>query len=276
MRAQRRQGSANHRGPRQPLDSHRVALHLSTATDTACATSGHRATRLRGDIDIVPAKTLDGFDAATDYVSFEVLLEPAMLQRVAQELDLPEARAQLACVHLLKDARLQNLLFALDAELQSEAPYGETFREGIELSVAIALLRRDQAQPIVMEPVSVRALERIAEFIDANLDSTLTLSRLAAVAGVSRSSLQRAFKRWNGMAVHQYVVHRRVQRARALVLQGADSLADIAARTGFAHQSHMTRWMRRLLSATPAELGSDDGLRRSPESNEFPEPAIKA
>lgn len=254
MRSQRRHAPAGQHGPQRPLASHRIALHLSAATQTACSTTGYRATRVRGDIDIIPAHTLDGFDAMADYTSFEVLLEPALLERVAQELDLPASRTLVPNVHLLRDARLQSLLLALDADLRSETPYGDTFHGAIELSLATALLHQPHAQPISAAPISTRALERVAEFIDANLDKVLTLSRLASIAGVSRSSLQRAFRQWSGLAVHQYVVHRRVEHARSLVMRGSDSLAEIAAMTGFAHQSHMARWMRRILRATPTEL----------------------
>jgi len=253
MTARHRLEAAGSPGPREPLDSHRIALHLSPATDTACSTTGYRAIRVRGDIDIVAANTWDGFDAKSGYASLEVLLSPGLLAGVAQEAGLPAHFAQLQTAHLLRDARLQSLLFALDADLRSASPYGDLFRESLELSLATALLLRGPAHaPEAPSPVSTHALERVAEYIAANLDKTLTLARLASIAGVSRSSLQRAFKRWCGLAVHQYVVHRRVERAQALILQGRESMSDIAAMAGFAHQSHMARWMRRIQQQAPA------------------------
>jgi AraC family transcriptional regulator len=56
------------------------------------------------------------------------------------------------------------------------------------------------------------------------------------------------------MPVHQYVVQRRVERARTLLLQGRLSASQVALETGFAHQSHMAHWMNRLLGVTPREL----------------------
>jgi AraC family transcriptional regulator len=56
------------------------------------------------------------------------------------------------------------------------------------------------------------------------------------------------------MPVHQYVVQRRVERARTLLLQGKLNASQIALDTGFAHQSHMAHWMGRLLGVTPREL----------------------
>jgi AraC family transcriptional regulator len=74
------------------------------------------------------------------------------------------------------------------------------------------------------------------------------------VAGVSVPHLTTLFRRTMGRSVHRYVVERRVQRARSLLLAGERSIAQVALQTGFAHQSHLARWMRRLLGVTPAEL----------------------
>jgi AraC family transcriptional regulator len=56
------------------------------------------------------------------------------------------------------------------------------------------------------------------------------------------------------MTVHRYVVRRRVERARTLLLQGELKASEVALASGFAHQSHMARWMRRELGLTPSEL----------------------
>ena len=67
-------------------------------------------------------------------------------------------------------------------------------------------------------------------------------------------SYRRDVRRTMGRSVHRYVVERRVQRARSLLLAGERSIAQVALATGFAHQSHLARWMKRLLGVTPAAL----------------------
>jgi AraC family transcriptional regulator len=57
-----------------------------------------------------------------------------------------------------------------------------------------------------------------------------------------------------GVPVHQYVIQRRVERARTLLLQGKLNASQIALDTGLAHQSHMAHWMGRPLGVTPREL----------------------
>jgi AraC family transcriptional regulator len=53
--------------------------------------------------------------------------------------------------------------------------------------------------------------------------------------------------------VHRYVVQKRVERAAQLLAKG-EPISSVAADVGFAHASHMARWMQRLLRTTPSQL----------------------
>ncbi|MDH6593785.1 AraC-like DNA-binding protein [Variovorax sp. TBS-050B] len=97
-------------------------------------------------------------------------------------------------------------------------------------------------------------LKRVTEFIEAHLDGDLSLAALAEVAGLSASHLKTQFKRSTGLPVHEYVVHRRVDRARHLLLSSDLPASLVALESGFSHQSHMARCMRRVLGATPGEV----------------------
>jgi AraC family transcriptional regulator len=57
-----------------------------------------------------------------------------------------------------------------------------------------------------------------------------------------------------GQSVHAYVIERRVAAGAHLLLRHDMSIAEVALETGFAHQSHLARWMRRLLGVTPSEI----------------------
>ena len=62
------------------------------------------------------------------------------------------------------------------------------------------------------------------------------------------------FRATLGVPAHRYVVQRRVARAKELLLEGRRSASQIALDVGFAHQSHMTQWMQRLLGVTPRDV----------------------
>ena len=88
------------------------------------------------------------------------------------------------------------------------------------------------------------------ERIDDDPAAGQTLADLAAAAGLSRYQFLRAFTRLTGLPPHAYLLQRRVQHARRLV-RGGLPLAEAAAASGFADQSHMTRCFARSFGLTP-------------------------
>jgi AraC family transcriptional regulator len=97
-------------------------------------------------------------------------------------------------------------------------------------------------------------LRRIREYVIAHLDEPVDVATLAAIAGRSQFHFSRVFTRSVGISPYRYVVHLRLQRAVELIRDGRLSLAEIAARTGFADQSHLSRWVRRVYGASPRWL----------------------
>ena len=97
-------------------------------------------------------------------------------------------------------------------------------------------------------------LRHVIDYIDAHLDQDLTLAELAAVAGFSPSHFKALFRQATGTPVHRFVLERRVERARLHLLEGRLSVTEVALETGFAHPSHMARWMRRLLGLSPSQV----------------------
>ncbi|MCD2173724.1 AraC family transcriptional regulator [Rhizobium sp. C4] len=94
-------------------------------------------------------------------------------------------------------------------------------------------------------------IARLRAMIDDDVAGEHSLKRLANEAGLSRFQTLRAFARATGFTPHAYLVERRTQLARRLILAG-NPLADAAAASGFADQSHMTRAFRQRYGLTPA------------------------
>ena len=98
-------------------------------------------------------------------------------------------------------------------------------------------------------------LRAVVEYIKDHLDGGPSLEQLAAVARVSVYHFARQLKRATGLPPHQYVIARRVERAKQL-LQGGDdfSLAEVAARAGFSDQSQFCHHFKRLVGVTPGQF----------------------
>jgi AraC family transcriptional regulator len=99
-------------------------------------------------------------------------------------------------------------------------------------------------------------LDQLKDYVVAHLDEPIEVAALARIAGRSPFHFTRVFTRSVGMTPHRYVVHLRLQHAIALVRSGQSSLAEIAARTGFADQSHSSRWVRRFHAVCLTELAT--------------------
>jgi AraC-like DNA-binding protein len=96
-----------------------------------------------------------------------------------------------------------------------------------------------------------RSAKRLRSMLDEHVTTDLRLDDAATLLGRSKAHLIRSFTSEYGVSPHAYVVGRRIERARHLLLAGATP-ADVAAITGFYDQSHLTRHFKRHTSTTPA------------------------
>jgi AraC-like DNA-binding protein len=94
-------------------------------------------------------------------------------------------------------------------------------------------------------------LRRVLEYVRAHIDGPIALEQLAAAVAISPFHFHRQFKSSTGVTPHQYIVEVRVETAKKLLATTALPLTEIAARVGFADQSHFTATFRRATSTTP-------------------------
>ncbi|MBP2301169.1 helix-turn-helix transcriptional regulator [Azospirillum picis] len=92
---------------------------------------------------------------------------------------------------------------------------------------------------------------RVKDMISARLNGDIRLSDLAAECRLSVGHFVRAFRNTTDTTPHQWLLHRRVDHAKALMKDPGRTLADIALDCGFADQSHFTRTFSRIAGVTP-------------------------
>ena len=93
-------------------------------------------------------------------------------------------------------------------------------------------------------------VQRVCAFIEENHGEHICLDQLCRCAGLSRSTLLRAFTRLKGVTPYRYLENIRVSRAKKLLEQGV-SPAEAALQTGFSDQSHFTNYFDRFLGLSP-------------------------
>jgi len=97
-----------------------------------------------------------------------------------------------------------------------------------------------------------RVLQQVREYVDAHVESSISLEVLAGIAGLSISRFAHAFGQSEGMTPHEYVMQRRVQRARELLARTDLPLAEIACASGFSDQGHFTCRFQEHVGTTPS------------------------
>jgi len=146
----------------------------------------------------------------------------------------------------------------LKAEMESNYPSGRLYVDSLAVSVASRLVSTHSS--IARLPAAQngglggRRLKQTLAYIEDHLGDDLSLSRIASVTGVSASHFKTLFRESAGVPVHQYVVQRRIERAKDLLMQGKLSIAEIALATGFSHQSHLARHMQRSVGLSPRAM----------------------
>jgi transcriptional regulator GlxA family with amidase domain len=105
---------------------------------------------------------------------------------------------------------------------------------------------------LAAQQASRPALRELQAWIAGHLDEDLSVPRLAARAGLAERSFARAFRREVGQTPAAYVEALRVERARALLEDGAPSLEAVARATGFSSAEVLRRAFARRVGVSPA------------------------
>ncbi|MEU6074693.1 AraC family transcriptional regulator [Micromonospora sp. NPDC047074] len=91
---------------------------------------------------------------------------------------------------------------------------------------------------------------RLRDLLEENVVPGISLDEASRLLHFHPAYLVRSFTREFGMPPHQYLISRRVDLARRLILAG-DPLWSIAAGSGFYDQPHLIRHFKRILGVSP-------------------------
>jgi AraC family transcriptional regulator len=142
-------------------------------------------------------------------------------------------------------------------ECAADYPRGALFWNEAASRFTSALVARYTSGPKPSDGVLDAAmLGRLRDYLMARLDEPIDVAALAHMTKRSQFHFSRVFHRSVGVSPYRYIVYLRLRRAVELIREGRLGLAEIAASTGFADQSHLTRWVRRVHGVSPTQLVS--------------------
>jgi AraC family transcriptional regulator len=186
-----------------------------------------------------------------------ISLAPAIFDQIDAD-GLGTRSLELRPTAYVEDSLINSLALALQQEVRTSYPGGASYGESLGAMLAAHLVRRYGV--FTRRPHENRSgltrgdLRSVIEYIEEQLESRLSLYDLAGVVSMGVYNFLRRFRRSIGIPPHQYVLRRRVERAKALLVNRDLSIAEIAVRCGFYSQSHLTTAFHRLTQVTPRDF----------------------
>ena len=195
-------------------------------------------------ITVNPGEVHDGAPIGEGPRAWRMLyLQPGLVAAAAADIFEGRPREEFYAP-VLEDARIARLVSASLAALL--AGDGAPLAGEERLLLLLAAVLRERAP----QREAVAAITRACERIDTDPAATVTLQDLADDCGIGRFRLLRDFSHATGLTPHAYLLQRRTDLARRLIVAGMP-LAEAAIAAGFADQSHMTRNFTRRYGYTP-------------------------
>jgi AraC family transcriptional regulator len=152
------------------------------------------------------------------------------------------------------DAHVVDLVQRLEHQMVEGEPLGAAYVQGLSLTLASYLF----ATPELMDPARSAVgqaprldIQTIIAFVEENLGGNLGLVELAKLAGYSPDHFARQFKRTFRLSPYQYILRRRIERAKSLLRDPRRTIVDVALASGFSSQAHLNVMFKRSTGVTP-------------------------
>lgn len=211
-----------------------------------------------GDIFVIPPEVSHGYYSEEALDIYHLLIKTEFIQRYRDELshtpgfDIlfniePYIRrfSGKGCNLNVNSKALIRLKEDLERIRSAESEGLLVYENALSLSLIckISALLRDSIKLSSASSENDFELVQIMEYINANLDSKLTLDSLCAVSNMSKATLNRHFRKALNASPMQYVSETRLSKARELLSQGRLSKTEIAALCGFYDVAHMNKYL---------------------------------
>jgi AraC family transcriptional regulator len=249
---------ANHSGRRGDVAELGQARHHHLSITENYLARWHDGCRLYakqpGTFSFIPIGVIPRMQAETPYKVLLCLIDPLLLSGVESELDRC-SKGELQFRVNSHDPALHQLVTMLHADTTAGGPPEQLYREHLTYAIALRVLSLS-ATPTTdakaNSPLPYRKLHRVIERMD-ELGNSVSLEELAKISGYSRNHFLRMFHAATGQTPHNYLMHRRIERAKELIKKRSLSLIDVALTCGYSSHSHMTQVFRKILGVTPSQ-----------------------
>jgi AraC family transcriptional regulator len=188
----------------------------------------------------------------------QVFLRHSIYAAAVRELcgcDVTEA--EIVSRFTFQDPLLEQLALAIASKLRDGSAQDTLYIDTIAQMIAMHLARyyssrSRPAQKLKTMAIPSWKIRRLIEFIEEHLDGDLSLESIGAEVEISALYLPRVFKASVGQSPHQYVLERRIERAKDLLRNTDLPIMNVALAAGFSSQGHLSNWFVRRVGLSPA------------------------
>lgn len=113
-------------------------------------------------------------------------------------------------------------------------------------------------------------LSALLKFINLNINENLSLDEISQRFNLSKFYLTRRFKELTGLSLHQFIVKKRLTRARYLISVGIDPYRA-AVEAGFNNYSHFSRTFKGYFGQNPSTIPQAKAIHIKRDHSETPE-----
>lgn len=153
------------------------------------------------------------------------------------------------------DPLIQQIVFALKADVYSDYPIGCIYGESLSATLAVHLLKYySTKKPNIKkyeDGLSLAKAQKAIDYIQTHLEHNIRIVDIAEELEMSLYYFINLFKQSMGITPYQYILQQRVEQAKLLLKHQKMTLVEIALACGFANQSHFTKVFRQVTGITP-------------------------
>lgn len=127
----------------------------------------------------------------------------------------------------------------------------DEFEKDELLFFLLSTLLKHYSQPSPQTvPECREEVARACAYIDAHFTEAVSLEQICSAAGLSKSTLLRAFTKARGITPYRYLETLRINAAKRLLEEGMAPV-DVSIQTGFSDQSHFTNFFSKFIGLAP-------------------------
>ncbi|MGM0376398.1 MAG: helix-turn-helix transcriptional regulator [Bacteroidota bacterium] len=113
--------------------------------------------------------------------------------------------------------------------------------------------------PVNISKMANHNFQDVLKFIQENIAKEISVRELAEISFSSKDHFARVFKSITGMPPSEFIINKRLEKAKLLLLTTNYPLSDIIQQTGFKTTAYFCRIFKKYTSFTPEEFRKNRG-----------------